>query len=102
GQLADVFGFHDAFDHHLGPRAQQDLPGLGLAAQARREDGDVSDGPVVLPAFETDASKGRVPDSDADPKAKLVSAVMPEPRELDAPIAHRHRHANPPPDVTLP
>src|SRR5437588_12141853 len=77
GELTDVLGFDDPLDHHLGARAEQDLPGLRLAAEPGSEDRDVADGAVIVAAVVPDASQGCVAERDPDAESELIAAVAP-------------------------
>src|SRR5437762_3294564 len=76
------------------PQGDEDLAGLGLAAQTRRQVGDRADRAVVPAALEADGADGRVALRDADPEVQLVPALAPPAQERRHAVTHRQRHPN--------
>src|SRR5919106_6040793 len=70
----------------------QDLPGLGLAAEASGDVRHGADGAIVPPAFEADGADGRVPLRDADAEPQLVTEPAPLLRHRAHLGSHRQRH----------
>ena len=67
-------------------------PGLGLAAEPRREDHRVADRRVVVAALEPDAPGGREPRRDPHAEPEVVAAAGPAGRQPRDVVAHRERH----------
>ena len=65
-QLADVLDLDVALELRDHPARDQDLAGLGLAAEPRGEVGDRADGAVVEPSLEADGADGGIALGDAD------------------------------------
>src|SRR5205823_12351775 len=68
----DLDGILDAAIHAL---RDQDLAGLRLAAQARREVGDGADRAVVQAPFEADRADRGVPLGDPDAEVDVIAAL---------------------------
>src|SRR5262245_49715571 len=106
GDVVDAHRAREALEEHLAdphrldlvlqgaeePAGDEDLAGLGLAAEARGQVGDGADGAVVPAALEADGPERRVPLGDADPEVELVPALAPAAHQLVHPLAHGQRH----------
>ena len=66
GERAHLLGLDEVLHFRGHPRGDEDLAGLGFAAEARRQVGDGADSPVVPASLETYAADGCVPLGDAE------------------------------------
>ena len=91
-RIAGVLGHRDrpgGGEHAFG---DEDLPRVGVSAQAGGEVGDTADRGVVVAPLETDPAQGRVALRDPDAEREVVTLAGPRLREALDPRAHRDRH----------
>ena len=74
------------------PLSDQDLSGVGLAAQPGREVGDAADRRVVEPSFIADAAQGREALGYADAEAEIVAESAPAVGQCSHSVTHSQRH----------
>ena len=84
----------EILDRREGLGVDQDLAGLRLAAQPRREVHHRADRRVVVAALEADLAERGVAVRDADAEAELVAELAPFDGELRHRVAHLDRHAD--------
>src|SRR5712692_6492506 len=83
---------HQLLHHSVDPLTDEDLPALGLVAQAGGEVCHRTDGPIVNPAFESDHSQGGISLSDPYSETQLLPALQPPFSQLAHLLAHSHSH----------
>src|SRR5712692_10578068 len=76
-ELADGDGLGIVFDRGLDPLAQEDLARLRFGREPLRQDDDVADRAVVVPALEADAPERGIARRDADAEAELIALFLP-------------------------
>src|SRR5712691_5524118 len=91
-ERAHLLGLDEILHFPRHPQGDEDLTGLGLAAQTRRQVGDRTDRAVVPAALEADGADGRVALRDADPEVQLVPPLAPPAQERRHAVTHRQRH----------
>src|SRR5713226_1823633 len=75
GKLADGFDLGNLLGRPEHPLGDEDLAGLGLAAEPRGEIGDRADGAVIPPSFEADGADGGVALGDPDAEIQVEAAL---------------------------
>ena len=72
-ELADWLDLHGVFDLRQHSRADEDLPRLGLVAEARGDIGHCADGGIVEASFKADGAERSEAVRDADAKANVMA-----------------------------
>src|SRR5262245_5717647 len=92
--LADRFDFDQLLDRGQHAFRDQNLTGLGLAAQTRGKIRDGADRTIVQASLETHRADRRVALRDAGAEIQLEPAFAPLHKELCQALSHRHDHAH--------
>src|SRR5258705_2822146 len=95
-QLADGLHLYQLFHHSQQAQRNEDLAGLGLAAETGGEVSDGADRSVVPATLEADGADRGVALGDADAEAELEPSLVPSDDQLCHAVPHRERHANRP------